>query len=92
LSDLLTRDDLAAGLQALLPDISRLKRHHLPRDKAELLYEVTWRLGELENCSDCVERLAGLLEAHTHDLHSRALGRLRRQARAAPGRSRRSTG
>jgi hypothetical protein len=76
LDDLLADDRLAAGLEELLPEISRLQRYHLPRDKAELLYEVTWRLGELESYCDCVEKLAGVLGAHGGRINSRALDRL----------------
>jgi hypothetical protein len=56
--------------------MSCLRRYHLPRDREELLYEVTWRLGELETYSDCVEKLARLLDSHKHSVHSRALRRL----------------
>jgi DNA mismatch repair protein MutS len=76
LADLLADEDLAAGLEALVPDISTLSRYHLPREKAELLYEVTWRLGELESYCDCVDRLADLFGSPGRNIHSRALGRL----------------
>jgi hypothetical protein len=77
LSDLLSDEQLASGLEALLPQISSLTRYHLPRDRAELLYEVTWRLGELESYCGCLDKLAGLFDSHSAAVRSRALGRLK---------------
>jgi hypothetical protein len=76
LTDLLADEELCQGLEKLVPDIFSLKRYHLPREKAGLLYEVTWRLGELESYCDCVHSLADLLGSPTRNLQSRALGRL----------------
>jgi hypothetical protein len=76
LADLLAGDGLAGGLENLIPQISSLRRYHLPRDRAQLLYEVTWRLGELETYCECVEKLSGLLHGHRPSIRSRALGRL----------------
>jgi DNA mismatch repair protein MutS len=82
LADLLDAQTLAGGLEELIPAISSLQRYHLPREKAELLYEVTWRLGELDSYRECVEALGGLLEAHAPHLRSRALRRLHGHVRA----------
>jgi hypothetical protein len=76
LADLLDDAELTGGLENLIPDMSCLRRYHLPRDRAEILYEVTWRLGELETYSGCVEKLAGLLDSHKQSIHARALRRL----------------
>jgi DNA mismatch repair protein MutS len=76
LADLLADEELAAGLQALASEMSCLKRYRQAREPAELLYEVTWRLGELESYTDCIEKLAELLQAHRNGLRSRGLRRL----------------
>ncbi|UCF99467.1 MAG: hypothetical protein JSV89_07985 [Spirochaetaceae bacterium] len=77
IADLLADNELTAGLQNLVQDLSSLTRFHLPREKAEILYEVTWRLGELESYADCVDKLGSLLDAPQRDIGSRALRRLR---------------
>ena len=82
LADLLADDGLAAGLETLLPDICSLTRYHLPRDKAEILYEVTWRLGELESYCECLDRLAAIFDSHGGGLESRAFARLRSYVQA----------
>ncbi len=53
---------LRAGMEELLPRIDRLRQHHVPREKGELLHEVAWRLGELEIFLGCVRELADTLE------------------------------
>jgi hypothetical protein len=50
------------GLETLLPRIDKLRQHHVPREKGELLHEVAWRLGELEVFLECVQDLAETLE------------------------------
>lgn len=82
LADLLDDRELAAAMERLLPDLCHLTRYHLPRDKAELLYEVTWRLGELESYCDCIDRLAEIMDASRPNMRSRALRRLRAYLRA----------
>jgi hypothetical protein len=82
LTDLLTEEDLATGFKTLLPDFSGLSRYHLPRDKEELLYEVTWRLGELEHYCECLNKLAGLLDKSGRNFQSRALRRLQTYVQA----------
>lgn len=78
LADLLDDAGLTRGLEKLVPELSCLRRYHIPRDREELLYEVTWRLGELETYSECVEKLARLLDSHKQSIHSRALRQLQR--------------
>lgn len=85
LEDLLGDRELAAGLERVLPELCRLTRYHLPRDKAELLYEVTWRLGELESYCDCIDRLAELMDASSPNIRSRALRRLQGYVLAVRG-------
>ncbi len=51
----------AERLEALLPKIDRLRQHHVPREKGELLHEVAWRLGELEIFLECVRELSDIL-------------------------------
>jgi hypothetical protein len=82
LADLLADVKLTSGLENLVPEMSSLRRYHLPRERAELLYEVTWRLGELETYSECVEKLAGLLDSHKQSVHSQALRRLHRHVQS----------
>lgn len=59
---LLDAPKTAAGLEELLPRIDKLRQHHIPREKGELLHEVAWRLGELEVFLDCVKELERLLD------------------------------
>jgi len=68
---------LAAALEALLPKIDLLRRHHAPREKGELLHQVVWRLGELEIFLDCVRELAGALGALPGDGLAEGLRRAR---------------
>jgi hypothetical protein len=81
-ADLLKVDRLADGLEAVVPGLSSLARYHRPREKEEFLYEVTWRLGELESYCACVERLGTLFDAHVPNLESRALLHLADHVRA----------
>jgi DNA mismatch repair protein MutS len=81
LSNLLADAELGRGLAELVPELSRLRRYHLPRDRAELLYEVTWRLGELESYRDCVEKLAGVLDSREDGIRALGLRRLHAHVR-----------
>ena len=60
LDDLIKHPELAEQLAALLPVIDSLTRYsfHLEKEKGlNLLHEVTWRVGELQNIIDCLEGL-----------------------------------
>ena len=70
LQDILDSRELARRLEALLPKIDALHRHHLPREKGELLHEIAWRLGELEVFMQCVRELESLLDDASPALRS----------------------
>jgi len=63
LDSIISAPGIAAGLETLLPKIGRLRQHHIPREKGELLHEVAWRLGELEIFLDCVQEMARVLDS-----------------------------
>ncbi len=61
LDSIVRSPNTAARLEALLPRIGRLQQHHVPREKGEMLYEVAWRLGELDIFLECIGELADIL-------------------------------
>jgi len=64
LDDLWKHPQLVERLAALLPAVESLTQFsfHLEREKGQnLLHEVTWRLGELQNILDCIEGLGEIL-------------------------------
>lgn len=63
LESILGEPTVAAGLEALLPKIDKLRQHHVPHEKGELLHEVAWRLGELAIYLDCVKQMSGVLDS-----------------------------
>jgi DNA mismatch repair protein MutS len=77
IEDLLRVPDLAAGFHEILSRILALDRYRFFKEQEELLYEVTWRLGELEVCVDCIEGLSGLFDRIREDLQSHGLQDLR---------------
>ncbi|MGA2977727.1 MAG: hypothetical protein ABSF77_20700 [Spirochaetia bacterium] len=79
LEDILSSSELARRLEALLPKIDALHRHHLPREKGELLHEIAWRLGELEIFMHCVQELASLLDSTLSSLRSEGFHAIRQR-------------
>lgn len=85
LHDLRQHPRLIAVLQRLMPTIEALAAYHFRRDpRGEVrestdLYEVTWRLGELEGIVACVSQLDDTLTAVAPDLHSAGLQALHRE-------------
>jgi hypothetical protein len=77
LEDLLRLPALRDALQALGPRISAIHRYHAPREKGEQLFEVTWRLGELEAYVDCIQALDGALEESAAGTRSKGITGLR---------------
>ena len=77
LDSILDAPVIAARLESLLPRIDRLRQHHVPREKGELLHEVAWRLGELEIFLECVRELAAILDVVPRDRLPEGLERLR---------------
>jgi hypothetical protein len=63
LEDLLRSPALQSGAEDLLPRLASLRRYQMPRERGEPLQEVAWRLGELEIYTECIGRLAALLES-----------------------------
>lgn len=63
LEDLLRSPALRNGAEDLLPRLDSLRRYQMPRERGEPLQEVAWRLGELAVYTECIQRLAALLES-----------------------------
>jgi len=90
LDDLWQHPQLVDQFAALLPVIESLTSfsYHLEREKGQnLLHEVTWRLGELQNIIDCLEGLGTMLLEVKDTLASQGLQRLLEavlQIRATP--------
>jgi DNA mismatch repair protein MutS len=76
LDDILRVPSFESGLRELLPKISSLARYHAPREKGELLYEVTWRLGELETYVQCIQVLGRLFADAGSGILSEGFARL----------------
>lgn len=79
LDDLLKHPHLLDQLAALLPAIDSLTGYsfHLEKEKGlNLLHEVTWRVGELQNIIDCIEAMAKSLLEAKDTLASQGLQRL----------------
>ena len=60
LEDCLRFSSLSANLETLLPRISSLEQYKSVKGKGRLLFEVTWRLGELEIYTECIRELYSL--------------------------------
>ena len=90
LDDLLKHPELVDRLAALLPVIDSLTGYsfHLDRERGlNLLHEVTWRLGELQNIVDSIEEIAKMLREAKDTLASQGLRSLLEavlQLKAAP--------
>jgi DNA mismatch repair protein MutS len=76
LDDLLKHPELADQFVELLPAIDALTGYsfHLENEKGlNLLHEVTWRVGELQNIIDCIEAISRILLAAQATLSSQGL-------------------
>jgi hypothetical protein len=77
IEDLLRIPALIEGFHGILEKIFTLDRYRFFKAQDELLYEVTWRLGELEVCVDCIKALSGLFRTIKIEPKSRGLENLR---------------
>ncbi len=77
IEDLLRIPELTEGFHEILTKILALDRYRFYKEQEELLYEVTWRLGELEVCVDCIRGLSCLFRESKDDPRSRGLKNLR---------------
>jgi len=77
IEDLLRIPEFTEGFHQILTKILTLDRYRFYKEQEELLYEVTWRLGELEVCVDCIQGLSSLFGEIKHDPRSQGLNNLR---------------
>jgi hypothetical protein len=78
LEDLSRYPTLAQGLKELLPQINALGVNYYAKENDFTgLYEVSWRLGELENYVDCVGQIGAIFDEIDGDLASAGLRQLR---------------
>ncbi len=63
LDDLLALPDLTEKFSALLPVIDSLFNYAYRSEEMRSLYEVIWRIGELQNIVDCFEGLRALFDS-----------------------------
>jgi DNA mismatch repair protein MutS len=79
LEDLLGNPTLTKALQELMPILEALALNYYRGEVREALelYEVAWRLGELESIVACVEGLGQVFEAFEGQIRSEGLGNLR---------------
>jgi DNA mismatch repair protein MutS len=73
LEELLGSPELERGLSELLPQLASLQRYQRPPSEQGLLYEVTWRLGELESYVASIERIRALMQKAAPGPRARAL-------------------
>ena len=77
IEDLLRIPEFTKGFHEILTKILTLDRYRFYKEQEELLYEVTWRLGELEVCVDCIKGLSSLFGEIKDDPRSQGLNNLR---------------
>lgn len=78
LDDLLRCPDLVENMEGIGPRLSELGKYQSFNQEEDLLYEVTWRLGELEVYVDCIRQLNQALGEHETSLKSTGFKELRR--------------
>lgn len=80
LDDLLVHPELAKKLASLLPVIDSLFNYSYRSEQAmKSLYEVIWRIGELQNIVDCFEGFREIFDTVGDKLKSRGLRMLREE-------------
>jgi hypothetical protein len=71
IADLLRHPELVDRFTSLLPTIDSLARFSFRSEPGKnSLYEVAWRIGELQNIVDCIEGLGEILQGAKDDLTS----------------------
>ena len=77
LDDLLSQPSLVRQLENIRSELSDLGGYQSSVEGEDLLYEVCWRLGELETYVDCVTQLSSILKQAGDGLRSAGLMRLK---------------